>query len=659
MLSVLARTAALVLAGALAGALSLIVTHGPMSGPELDMDRSVSAVARGIYGLERSGDYTFAWTSERAEITLPGLDRRVPWVCDIRLRGARPAPHSSPDVTVRADGVVVVQARTSNEISDLRAAIPARPEGDGLTLTIVPSSIFVPGPSDRRTLGVQLDRVACAPEQGGGVRPPRPALVAAAVSSAILAAAVVLIGLPAWAAAVWAVVVAAAQAQVLSAGLGSYSPLPAVAVPLAAWIAAVFVIPTALIAAATRRRVDIWTALALAVTVAFLFLKLLALFHPQKAVVDALFHAHRFERVLAGHFYFTQLSTSGTPFPYAVGLYAFSTLWAPLTRDHMALLRVVVCAWEAAAGLLLYWAVVRQWRDGRAGAVAVLLFSLVPLPYAILGNANLTNAFGNAVSIAAALTVALWADRAIGRRWPLGVWALLATLGFTSHISTLVLLPATLGVVGALFIVAGGPTLRRPGWAVIAATGAGLALAVMLYWGHFGDVYRQQLTRAREAAPATAHAPAPPDAASVADEPAARAGLGRRELTVGERAGNARHQIANAIGWPILVLAIAGLWPFLGIGVRNPLSLVVVGWVLSGAVFVLLAIVAPGNIQYQQDAWEFIGRVLHATYPAVVLLAALGVAWAFRAGAVPGTAGGLLIVGAVLIWMRAWRGWLP
>ena len=109
-----------------------------------------------------------------------------------------------------------------------------------------------------------------------------------------------------------------------------------------------------------------------------LFLQLLALLHPAKPIVDALFHAHRFEDVLAGRLYFTQLSTSATPFPYAIGLYLFAAPWAFLTANHVALLRVVVSTFEVLAGGLLYTVVVKTWGNRLAAAIAVALFILVP-----------------------------------------------------------------------------------------------------------------------------------------------------------------------------------------------------------------------------------------------------------------------------------------
>ena len=109
--------------------------------------------------------------------------------------------------------------------------------------------------------------------------------------------------------------------------------------------------------------------------------------------------------VLSGGYYFTQVMPSGVTFPYAIGLYVVATPWTALTSDYVTLLRTVVCVVEAIAGALLYAAVVKAWGDRTAGALAVMLFHLVPLPYGLIGNANLTNAFGQSV---ASLSGSFW-----------------------------------------------------------------------------------------------------------------------------------------------------------------------------------------------------------------------------------------------------------
>ena len=43
----------------------------------------------------------------------------------------------------------------------------------------------------------------------------------------------------------------------------------------------------------------------------------------------------------------------GVQFPYAIGLYSVRRAMVVFARDHVALLRIVVCATDAVAGALL------------------------------------------------------------------------------------------------------------------------------------------------------------------------------------------------------------------------------------------------------------------------------------------------------------------
>ena len=103
-----------------------------------------------------------------------------------------------------------------------------------------------------------------------------------------------------------------------------------------------------------------------------LWLKLIALLHPAKPVVDALFNAHRLDWVLAGKYYFTQPFIGGVEMPYAIGLYVFASLWTWITSDHTALIRGVTAASDVAAGALLYPIVLRAWGQRRTAVLAVL-----------------------------------------------------------------------------------------------------------------------------------------------------------------------------------------------------------------------------------------------------------------------------------------------
>jgi hypothetical protein len=93
-------------------------------------------------------------------------------------------------------------------------------------------------------------------------------------------------------------------------------------------------------------------------------------------------------------------------------------------------------------------------------------------------------------------------------------------------------------------------------------------------------------------------------------------------------------------------------------GVRDRLGLVVVAWGLTCAGFIAAAVLGPGNAAYQQDAWEFIGRVEHATHPAAAILAALAAAWLWRRGGFARLVSCILLVAAAATGAQAWASWL-
>ena len=305
--------------------------------------------------------------------------------------------------------------------------------------------------------------------------------------------------------------------------------------------------------------------------------------------------------------------------------------------------------------------VVRTWGNRLTGAIAAALFSLVPVSYGIIGNANLTNAFGQAVSI---VTIAVLDDPGRAPAPPGGaspaVVAVLATLGLLCHISTLVLLPSTLTVVAVLFWRFGGQPLRaRPArssswsrWRSSPSTA--------IYWGHFGDVYRVQFERLRAAVVRRSTAP---ETAPRGGVPAAT----RRKPRIGT--ADARFPWTGGRGRPSIRRPAASggrssCWRSSGRGAPSlkadaaASTSSIAAWTIVWFVFVTASVLSPGNKSYQQDAYEFIGRVVHATLPAAVLLAARGAAWGWRAGTSFRLASVALLGWAVFTGIRAWGGWI-
>jgi hypothetical protein len=634
------RAAATAAIGCLAGAACLAVAFSLHPELSFDMDRDLPrSLTSGFYGIEQSGVESFVWTSPRAELRLAGLDRRTAWVCSVRVRGARPAGVPQPDLSIAIDGVSQADVPMTNDFQNVEIAVTER-QRPGVTLALASSVFFVPGPSDRRALGVQLDRVACRPDGRFAALPPRTALAQVSLAGAILGTGLALTGVTAASAVGATLLVCAALAIPLSTGPALYTDYVGRIVPVAIWVVIPMVAAVTLLDRCRRQPLRQTARFAIAFSSVVLFLRLVALLHPSKALVDALFQAHRLEWVLSGRFYFTQPMPAGVQFPYAIGLYVFAAPWSLLTDDHVMLLRVVVCAAEAVAGALLYPLVARLWGDRLVAAMASALFCLVPLPYVVVGNANLTNAFGQAVALAAIVAAGVWSFEP-GRRSQLVGLTALTTLALLSHVSTFALLLTTLGALTVLYRWLGGPLLHRPARAILICTAIAVVVAIALYYGHFGDVYRR-LGLVGGTGTATS--------LNVGGAAPASVPLHVRATTV-------LALTVRAVGWPILALALIGAWRLATRGPRGRLALVLSAWGITYVVFVAGVLVAPIQAQFERYAVEFSGRVIYATYPAAVILAAHGGAWLWRAGVLPRAIAAIPLLVALNQTVQHWMGW--
>ncbi|MCR4375811.1 MAG: glycosyltransferase family 39 protein, partial [Acidobacteria bacterium] len=473
--------------GAVLGALAVLLGYAWNPALVLEMDRPVSAAATGFYGEERVERETFAWTGKAATLTLPGLDRRVAWTCVVRLRGARADVSTLPEVILAIDGVVGTRHQTSNDFAGVRLDLPPA-DRPGAIVTLAVSNTFIP-PGDPRTLGVIVDRWTCTPVSAGWVQAPRRIVGAAAMAGAVFGLAMVAVGASTWAAIGLLAAMTALMAIPLSWDLGPFGHYPGVAWRLALGLA----VALAAVAAGTRWRLGRPLSgparFVLCFTAIALFLKLLVLLHPSKLIIDAVFHAHRVQWILDGRWFFTQPMPSGVRFPYAIGLYVFAAPWTLITDDFVTLLRLIVTMAEAAGGILLYALIRRFWDDRPAGAVAAVLFTLVPRTFEIVGNANMTNAFGQSVAFAVLGAATVWTLR--WGQWKSWTGFMLLTAGaLLCHISTFTLLGAILLSLVVAYRLFGGRDLRSPALSILTALGAAAMLAVVVYYGHFGDAYR-------------------------------------------------------------------------------------------------------------------------------------------------------------------------
>jgi hypothetical protein len=642
--SAVARAAVLAAGGAAMGAVWVVLAYSWHPALTFEMDRELPRrIASGLYPVERSGDLTFAWTTRRADIKVPGLSRRMAWTCAVRLRGARSDPTTQPTVDVTVDGITAISVTATNDFQDVQVALPIRDSGEGAVVSIASSRTIVPGPSDSRELGVQVDRAECRPAGGVLSFPPWPTVRDAALASAIFGAAFALAGAAFSIAATATGLLAVVQSFPLSAGPAPYIGFSGDMVWFALWIA--------LLMAGVVRLLERWRGSALehaaSVAVMFssaaLYVKLLGLLHPSKPLVDAVFHAHRFEGVMGGHYFFTQPMPGGVSFPYAIGLYVFAAPWSALARDHVTLLRVVVCAAETVAALLLYPLIARAWNDRIAAVLAVVLFSLVPLIYGLVGNANLTNAFGEAIALATIATASMIPSR--GYWGAVGLF-LLSALAFLSHVSTFAVLAVSLTTLCVLYRWRGDPALHRTAWTVFGVTILAFIVALVVYYGHFIDVYRAALRVRADSAVSQTQNPRP-----AATPPPAPAGQ-----PLPARVADALGFAVRMIGWPVCLLALVGVWRLWADGARDRAALAIYAWGVACVAFLGVAVMRV-DAPFQRYAAEFFGRVLLATCPAAAMLAARGASWGLRGNTPTRTASAILLCCCGILAVQSWTSW--
>ena len=591
----------------------------------ITFDTDPPRLVSGVFPVERDArtELTFAWTGPDMTIRLPGLDRSHAWTMDVRARAGRTDPAPNPTLTFYADGLRIDAQPSTSTFETIHVVIPARPQRPrGAIVRMDVSTTVVPGPNDARMLGVMIDEVRIAPAGFGW--PPLDAVASAALGAAALTGAIGLIA-SAPAAAGAALVVSAGQAALLARGFAPYTSYPAAAAQAALWIAA----GVALISLWIRRK-DAQSPAAgrfvIAFSAAVLFLKLLVLLHPQMPVGDAMFHAHKFQGVLAGNLYFTSIAPGNYTFPYPPGFYLFAAAFARfVTRGaaDMTLLRVVALTVDVVAGATLYVAVRRIWNDPWIGAVAVVVYQMLPLEFRIFTVGNLTNAFAQSISVFAFVGLAAGRmDRILSAN--VAILTLVLTLAFMSHTSTFPILFGSCIFVAALLRLKGDEGLRRVSVAVIVATLLATALAIGLYYAHFGETYRAEFSRIR-----TETVSAAPDA-------------GGRDLAT--RAWSVPRYLRSYLGFGALVLATCGVWSLYRRGARDRLTLTTAGWALSCLAFLAIGILTPVDMRYYL-----------ASIPAIAIAGAAGASGLWRQRPARAAAVALLIVicwGGVVTWYR-------
>ena len=93
-------------------------------------------------------------------------------------------------------------------------------------------------------------------------------------------------------------------------------------------------------------------------------------------------------------------------------------------------------------------------------------------------------------------------------------------------------------------------------------------------------------------------------------------------------------------------------------GARDRLSLALLALLLTLALFVIAVVAMPVERSFQRYAAEFISRVTLATYPALVILAGVAVAWGLRRGWGWRIAAAAGMLAAVAVGATTWVNWI-
>jgi len=169
---------------------------------------------------------------------------------------------------------------------------------------------------------------------------------------------------------------------------------------------------------------------------------------------------------------------------------------------------------------------------------------------------------------------------------------------FLSHTGAFAIGALGSALIALCFLWRGGPALRSPAAAVVAATALGMVGAIVLYYAHFLETYRTEMTRIGTETVANA-----PDA-------------GQRGI--GDRLAAVPRYLVLYYGVPMMVLWASGAVLLWRRGARDRVTLTCGGWLAGCLVFWIAGILTPVDMRHYL-----------ASIPAVAAFGAVGatIAW--------------------------------
>lgn len=441
--------------------------------------------------------HQFTWATGSSTLRIPNLDRSQGYQLSLRVAGAR-APGLPPSwLRLGVDGVVVATMQTPERYERIDIIVPPSRTA-GVEVTLDASRTVVPGPNDRRALGLVADEISLTP-LGGHFRPTGAVALRAGLATMFCVLGVWLCGPRVRVAVVLAAAITTALMWLLLLDGAFLGPYIDRLVRIGSWIA----IAGAFLALARWRwpavagLPECWTVIAL--VLGTLALKLAVFVHPLVTIGDIVFHAHRARTVYGG----THFLTSVTPrpffeFPYAIGLYLAAQPLARWFRSVLALadlLRGMALLADTMVALALYAAARRCWNDSRIAVWCAVLWLCAQAPLQALSNGNLTNVFGQAL-FGMAMAMIIWSGSGTGLSMPIVVVGCGLLAGaFLSHFGTLLTGIPMAGAIAGLLIAAGRDEARRVGIRMLVALVVATTLSYGAYYAHYNDLYAKTFAR--------------------------------------------------------------------------------------------------------------------------------------------------------------------
>lgn len=577
----------------------------------------------------------YRWTTGGTEIVLPGWGRGSP--VELRLRVTRwmPDNHIS-DLTVYVNGLPFAEPAASGQgwqEYSLPVTDPQFLASDDLRIkletdTFVPKT-DIPGATDPRRLGVQLDSVGLVPLEpaGGGWRaatglafspfrlPPTEFTLSLVASALVLYLTLVAFRRP------------RAAAFVVSTGFSIAVAIGLVlARPYVALFGSTFFsillggVAAALVARWLAPRLFAWGGVrapeldldllsllfALAVVV-----KLSFLLYPQTISYDLLYHIHRLEDVLRGTLFWSIPSGKnefgGQPVPYLPSYYLFLAPFAG-TVPLRLLVQLSGVLLDSVTIFFLYYLAKKYLASRRAGLFAAWIYILVPLALIAISWGIYANLFGQFLTLVLAVVLVDQVDR-MNRPRAWLVVTLLFALTFLSHTSVLVSVIPFFGLWVAFLFIAGRGWRSRPLWLLVGSILVAAAVAFAVYYSEFVGLVAQGTQQIAESAGEGATGSAAGEALTFWQllQPA------RTEFT-------AVHPYLYACALAGLLLLSYRAWRARA---RGPFLVValLVAWILA---FFLLA--------WVRAEFGFSTRYVNFAMPAIALCAGAAWAWLWDAG---------------------------